>query len=400
MSKVPSREREGGRSEQILKLPAQRRCSSISLDDRTVLILAAGFEDRRTACLQLVQSGQKRKALVLDYRPVDKRNDLKGMLAALRKGGFETPPENTVVYDRFSPHPFPNLLKSHLERLGAERVVLDISAMSKLAVLLCLDVLREMNLEVLVFYTEAKHYRPSRSRYQQAKRDGAIRRPSIQVYTGVHKVLRVQRLSSVAMQGQPTAAVAFMSFNEELTQALLNSVYPSRLFLINGRPPKLRWREQATAWIHDKLRQEWGEQDNPIQDGLPVRVVSTRNYRDTVHMLLNLYWRLAEDYRILLAPTGSKMQTVGCYFARALHPDIHIEYPTPSGYMNPYSTRNRMSAAGEVKTVSPGLIDPYSRGIGPRWMLRLGLLGDLTEELRGQERKYRLGIHQLAGVRE
>jgi hypothetical protein len=36
--------------------------------------------------------------------------------------------------------------------------------------------------------------------------------------------------------------------------------------------------------------------------------------------------------RIICAATGSKMQTVGLFFAKAAHPDIHIEYPTPDSY--------------------------------------------------------------------
>ena len=56
----------------------------------------------------------------------------------------------------------------------------------------------------------------------------------------------------------------FMSFNESLTQALLDCVFPSRLFLINGRPPVHIWRETATAWIHETLRSEWRESDNHV----------------------------------------------------------------------------------------------------------------------------------------
>ena len=41
-------------------------------------------------------------------------------------------------------------------------------------------------------------------------------------------------------QGQPTAALAFMSFNDALTQVVLNTVDPARLFLINCKPPKLQ----------------------------------------------------------------------------------------------------------------------------------------------------------------
>lgn len=36
--------------------------------------------------------------------------------------------------------------------------------------------------------------------------------------------------------------------------------------------------------------------------------------------------------RIMVAATGSKMQTVGLFFAKTIHPDIHTEYPVPDSY--------------------------------------------------------------------
>src|SRR5262249_49942288 len=157
-------------------------------------------------------------------------------------------------------------------------------SMSKLAIMLVLKVCRTLDLEVCVLYTEAQSYAPSKEKFDSAKENRKIHQPTLQVFTGVHGVVRVDSLASVAMQGQPTAALVFMSFNDALTQVLLNTVYPSRLFLINGRPPLYRWREQATAWIHDQVRREW-EEDNPVDpnasDGVPLpqRVVSTLYYQ-------------------------------------------------------------------------------------------------------------------------
>ena len=114
-----------------------------------------------------------------------------------------------------------------------------------------------------------------------------------------------------------------------------------RLFLINGRPPQHSWREEATAWIHDQVRKEW-EEDNPSTEvenslvPLPNRKVSTLDYRETVFLLIDLYWKLSASHRILLAPAGSKLQSVGCFMIKALHPDIHIEYPSPEGFQTSY----------------------------------------------------------------
>ena len=117
--------------------------------------------------------------------------------------------------------------------------------LSKLAILLCLNVCRELDLEVSVHYAEAKQYGPSREEYEKARgSEYMVQRPSIQIYTGVQARCACRSFQAVPMQGQPTAAIAFMSFNEELIQALLDSVYRSRLFLINSKPPVLGWREK------------------------------------------------------------------------------------------------------------------------------------------------------------
>jgi hypothetical protein len=351
-------------------LSPMKKCSHIPLKSGYVLIVAAGFEDRTLTAVQMVKRTPYSNVLVLTYKPDDKRNKIDEVKSGLHKKGFRMGRSNMIEYDRYDPEEFPHCLAKALERLGARAVVIDVSAMSKLAIILALDVCREMNLDVNVFYAEAKTYGPAQQDYERAKTEKDLHRPSIQVYSGVHKVIRVTRLSSVAMQGQPTAAIAFMSFNEVLTQALLNTVYPSRLFLINGRPPMLSWREEATAWIHEQLRQEWLESDNPLERQtaggklLPKRVTSTLNYRETVQTLLNLYWALAIDHRIILAPTGSKMQAMGGFFAKVLHPDIHIEYPTPSGFL-----------------------DLYSKGIGRKWLVQFGPLGERMEALRRLERK-------------
>jgi hypothetical protein len=58
------------------------------------------------------------------------------------------------------------------------------------------------------------------------------------------------------------------------------------------------------------------------------------------------------------------MQTVGCYLVKALHTDIHIEYPSPEGFQ-----------------------PEYSSGIATCWSLQLGRLSELLDSISAQERK-------------
>jgi hypothetical protein len=313
-------------------------------------------------------------AILLDYLPPNPDNRLSEIRGALTARGIEVTDKDILTYHRFQPDDFEKRLQARLSTRGVRRVLVDISTMSKLAIILVLKVCHELDLAVRVLYCEAQIYGPSAEEFQRAKQQKKIHQPTIQIFTGVHGVVRVNSLASVAMQGQPTAAIVFMSFNDVLTQVLLNTVYPGRLFLINGRPPVHSWREEATAWIHDQVRREWDD-DNPVIHGgeggvpMPARVASTLHYAETVSLLLQLYWQLSATHRVLLAPAGSKMQAVGCYLVKALHPDIHIEYPSPEGFTKEYSV-----------------------GVGRRWLLDLGNISERLGAIADAERREYLQI--------
>lgn len=324
-------------------LPPLERLDSLLLGTGDIVIHAPGFEDRTMAVADSVHSTTGARAVLLDYLPFNRRNRLREVREALLARRIEVGSDDVLKYDRFGPGDFETRLRKRLVELEARRALVEVSSMSKLAIMLVLNVCKDLGIEVVVLYAEAEAYGPSEAEFQSARQNNEIHRPTLQVFTGVHGVVRVDSLASVAMQGQPTAAIVFMSFNDALTQVLLNTVYPSRLFLINGRPPLHTWREAATAWIHDEVRREW-EEDNPVtaqaggEASLPARSVLTLEYRETVSTVLELYWSLSDIYRILLAPAGSKMQAVGCYLAKALHPDIHVEYPSPEGFKKRYSS--------------------------------------------------------------
>jgi len=355
-------------------LPTLQSCDRLSLSKGDVIIHAPGFEDRTMAVASTVEPAIGVRAILLDYIPFSPENRLPELQRALLAAGIEIEDGDILKYNRFEPDNFEERLRARLIAQSARRAVVDISSMSKLAIMLVLNVCRHLDLEVRVIYAEAQTYRPSQGEFEQAKSRDEIHQPTLQVFTGVYGVVRVDSLASVSMQGQPTAAIVFMSFNDILTQALLNTVYPGRLFLINGQPPLHSWREAATAWIHDQVRREW-EEDNPVfpvGDGglaMPKRIVSTLNYQETVVLLIQLYWQLSANHRLLLAPSGSKMQAVGCYLVKALHPDIHIEYPSPEGFLPEYST-----------------------GIASRWLLDLGQLSNRLAALADAERREFLEI--------
>jgi hypothetical protein len=348
------------------------------LTDGDVVIHAPGFEDRTLAILDNVSGNAKARGILLDYRPFNEKNKLLEVRRGLSERGITISDEDTLIYDRFTPDRFEDELELRLLYVRARQVFVDISSMSKLAIMLVLQVCLKLDLATRILYSEAEAYRPTRDEFEHARRDRKIHRPTLHVFNGIHGVVRVDSLASVAMQGQPTAAIVFMSFNDALTQVLLNTVYPGRLFLINGRPPIHSWREAATAWVHEQVRREWHE-DNPVERstgadmGMPLRTASTLDYRDSVALLLDLYWQLSASHRILLAPSGSKMQTVACYIVKALHPDVHVEYPSPEGFAPEYST-----------------------GTGARWLLDLDRFSKTLKAISRIERETFLEISAIA----
>ena len=355
-------------------LPTLEEYQTVSLGESDILIHAPGFEPRTLDIVDAIAPDSKSRAILLEFEPHKNENKLTQVRKGLTNCGVRVSDSDVVKYHRFYPGNFEQRLYHRLQSRSPKSIFVDISTMSKLEIILVLNVCLRFNADVSILYSEAKNYGPSEEKFASAKEEQEIHQPSLQVYTGVHGVVRVDSLASVAMQGHPTAALVFMSFNDALTQSLLNTVYPSRLFFINSRPPVLTWREAATAWIHEQVRKEW-EEDNPVSMvsgsglSLPTRSVSTLDYRETLTLLLDLYWQLSNSHRILLAPAGSKWQAVGCFLLKALHPDVQVEYPSPEGFS-----------------------EYYSSGVGTRWQLKLGPLQQCIKSIADKERMEFLAI--------
>jgi hypothetical protein len=132
-----------------------------------------------------------------------------------------------------------------------------------------------------------------------------------------------------------TTTHAATSFNEQLVRQMLGTLSPHRLLFINGTPPRddYSWRERATPEIHGRIIDEYSS-DNPKikESGLLSRSTSTLDYTESFDCLNKIYVDLGLYERIICAATGSKLQTVGLFFFKMRHPDIHVEYPTLNSY--------------------------------------------------------------------
>jgi hypothetical protein len=341
-----------------LKLPALELATFSEPIVADCVVVCAGFEDRACAFPSVLLAHPNSRAIVVEYHPKNVRNRIEEVTELLTHRSFRRDRIAIVRFPLSLPKSYTRDLALHLK--GANSVAVDISGMSRLAILLTLEACRRADVDTTIFYSEAETYFPTEKQYIIARNSDAILRPSLEITRGLTGIYQPPEFSTVAMHGNPLSLILFMSFNENVSQAVVYQANPSRLFLVNGCPPDIRWREAATAWIHENLMREWSE-DNPVRrdHGLPERTASTLDYRETASLLCDLYWELSPSSRISLCPTGSKMQTVASFLVAAMHKDIQVEYPVVRGYL-----------------------DEYTVGCGKQWKLKLGRLGALVEQLR------------------
>lgn len=299
-------------------------------NEKTVLICAEGFEDRGLSFVQSFSAKIFSKVFVLTYDPT-RKSRLPELMAACKKCSNSTP--IVLKYDRFHPavfeEMFPHQIKETLKNI--EEVVIDISVMSKLMILIVLNTLRMYCGKVRIIYSEPVDYAPTKEEYEQ--RQKALRLAVGLPSYGVHDVVRTPMLTSVIMQRSPAIIAAFTSFNEQLIRALLSNFNPTHLFLINGVPPTLSWREEATQKMHTDVLNDY-RSDNPIDENGRLKLrSSTLYYAETFAVLSDIYREYCVTNRIVLAPTGSKMQALGCALLKLCCPDVHIEYPTPESFL-------------------------------------------------------------------
>jgi hypothetical protein len=300
-----------------------------------LLIAAYGFEKRSLGWVQNQKNlGIVSKAILIDYihpKGPNLKDEMKDALIKINVSRIEE-----IQYDVQAPKNVEDEIEELIaKQLNYDEIIVDISAMTKLLILVILCKLSKYSGILRIIYTEAEEYAPTHEEFEQKKEQWELyaSAPS----RGVESIIRMRCLSSIRMQGQPVVLVAFASFNEQLIGHMLDTISPHRLIIINGTPPRsdYEWREKATHFIHRKMIEEYSH-ENPIDSssGLLKRSTSTLEYGETFNQLNEIYKEYGLYERIICIATGSKMQTVGLFFVKIAHPDIHIEYLTPDSYFS------------------------------------------------------------------
>ena len=293
------------------------------------LVVCGGFEDRAVAILESAVAHKTPFNVVLVlYEPFIAQNRTDDIRKICRTAGIRVV---ELSYNRQEPAGFGNTL---VETLAGSRgrVFIDISGMSRLLIVQALVALKKRLREFsncFVTYAEAQDYPPTQEEANAslAKSDSD---PSFSVFflsSGVFDVTLVPELSSYAPAAVQTRLVAFPSLDAHQLTALRAELQPSRLSFIEGVPPAPHneWRLKAIAAANGL---------DQIQNAETYRT-STLYYQETLTRLLELYAEHVMHERLLISPTGSKMQAVAVGILRSFVEDVQIVYPTPRDFLKP-----------------------------------------------------------------
>ena len=297
-----------------------------SIKKSDCMLACAGFEYRSAETLRRIRgAGKSGFSLgLVSYLPEQPENRERELQAISRDADLQI---TRFVYDRENPAGIGKKLKGFTQ--GFSHIFIDISGMSRLLIVQTLAALiSNQNQQVSIIYGEADKYPPSEAEFQQPNN---IAEPVFSyLSSGIFEIALTPELSSVAMLGEPLRLVAFPSFDPSQLTNLIHELQPAYLELIHGIPPSQenQWRKSAIRELNfsalDGLYRIENEHD-----------ASTLDYRETLDKLLEIYAKRNMFDRIVISPTGSKMQAVAVGLFRAALHDVQIVYPTPQVFTTP-----------------------------------------------------------------
>lgn len=290
------------------------------------LIVCAGFEDRAIEVLKRAAEGGARdfRVISVEYLPSNASNRTETVRELCERCNAS---RTSWTFDRESPA---GAAEEVFALAGGASIHIDVSGMSRLLIVqLLAQAARQGILDrTTLWYTEALEYPPTRDEVEARLSDPTdALGVAMFLSSGVFGLTVVPELSSVAMQGQPIVLVAFPSWNPMQLAALRAELQASLFVSVHGIPPdhSNAWRPEAVA----KLNRS--ETLAPVQEFR----TSTLDYRETLEVLLNVYRAHAQREKIVVSPTGSKMQSVAVGLLCGWLGDIQIVYPTPRTFSAP-----------------------------------------------------------------
>jgi hypothetical protein len=230
-----------------------------------------------------------------------------------------------IKYDRQDPHDPSSFILEHAPSPG--RLLIDTSGMSRLLIvqLVCAIIRANRAANSHVVYAEAEQYPPTKDEVDKSIADANNLFSVINfISSGVLGIIVPPELSTVAMYGQPIRLIAFPSFNPAQFAALCAEINASSYTIIHGRPPREEnaWRQGAIAQLNNIANLREAEEE----------IASTLDYRETLSLLLKIYRQHGDRQKLVIAPTGSKMQALAVGVVTGFLRDLQIVYPAPRSF--------------------------------------------------------------------
>lgn len=307
--------------------PSLQKIKVPTVGESDCLLVCAGFEERAVGTLdRICEAGRDGFSLgLVSYLPPQPENRIEQLRKISQSADLQV---TEFVYDRENSAGMGEKLKDFTQRF--DRVFIDISGMSRLLIVQTLVALLSLEKHsVTVIYGEAEDYPPSREQVEQDHREDVTRPVPGYLSSGIFEIAATPELSSVSMLGEAIRLIAFPSFDPAQLTNLLQELQPTYTEFIHGIPPaqENKWRTEAISKLNrsalDELR---GKRDHET---------STLDYRETLYKLLQIYAERSMFDRLVVAPTGSKMQAVAVGLLRASLHDVQIVYPTPQIFTTP-----------------------------------------------------------------
>ena len=318
-------------------LPPIEKLDLDSISSNATLIGPAGFEDRCFSLLDKLIISNKKVTNVfgIKYKPFNRKNRKKEFEKKGKKVSLKNKVE-WITHDRFNPEKF----YSDFERINKliseiTDVIIDISGMSKYLIIILLDIFKNFDKNVIVIYSEAQIYHPTEEEFESKKRESSPDVIPTFLTKGFYKVVLTTSLSSVAMQNAPLLMIAFPTFNDKELKALLSEITPQYLIKIEGIPYEKHnyWRYDAVHWINKEITEDFiFKIDKIIHEQL-----STFDYIGTVSALDKIYNKFRYTHKCVISPTGSKLQSLGVFFFKQLHPEVQVVYPVTKEFAEEYT---------------------------------------------------------------
>lgn len=297
----------------------------------SLYIGVAGFEDRSIEFLKRSKDeGIKFNSIVgFEYLPEDKKN-MKDRFNSLSDTVYENDLK-WITYDRREPEASTHQMENLAEFASYfENVIIDISGMSKFLLVNLLHHFQGISVNLDIVYFEADAYYPLRDEFKD-KFDSASQNVP-QFLTGdVHSVVTTSSMTNTVMQGEPKLLITFPTFNNKDFSSLILEIMPQHVEVLVGEPlrEENKWRSEAVRKLNDA---PLGDLSSFEED-----VVSTFYYENTVEKLFSIYNQYADSYRIVIAPTGSKLQSFASFIFKNVYPDVQMVYPVTQEFYEEYS---------------------------------------------------------------